>query len=255
MRAIPIAALLSFACLAQESMDARRELNLGVAEYKSARYDDAAVHFAEAARLDPNFAVAHLYLGTTYMMMYIPGSESAGNLDKARLALNSFYAVLKLDAENDVAIASIASLYFHQKKFDESADWYLKLTALKPDHKEAWYTLGVITWSQWYPALTKARADLGMKPEDPGPLIDDTVRGELKSKWSDKLDRGVAYLEKALGIDPAYDDAMAYMNLLIRERADLDDSKDDYLRDTATADDWVRKTLETKKRKAEAARR
>ena len=35
-------------------------------------------------------------------------------------------------------------------------------------------------------------------------------------------------LEKALEIDPEYDDAMAYMNLLIRERADLADTPDEY---------------------------
>ena len=35
------------------------------------------------------------------------------------------------------------------------------------------------------------------------------------------IDEGMADLQKALDIDKEYDDAMAYMNLLIREKADL----------------------------------
>jgi hypothetical protein len=58
-------------------------------------------------------------------------------------------------------------------------------------------------------------------------------------------------LDKCLQIDPEYDDAMAYENLLIRERADLMDSKEEYERQTKIADDWVQKTLATKKAKAE----
>ena len=44
-----------------------------------------------------------------------------------------------------------------------------------------------------------------------------------------------------------YDDAMAYMNLLHRERADLQPDAGEYKKDTEIADGWVQKTLETKK--------
>jgi hypothetical protein len=43
---------------------------------------------------------------------------------------------------------------------------------------------------------------------------------------------------------------MAYMNLLIRYRADLDDSKEQYQTDVKEADGWVQKNLETTKKKA-----
>jgi hypothetical protein len=44
---------------------------------------------------------------------------------------------------------------------------------------------------------------------------------------------------------------MAYMNLLIREPADLRDTADEYKRDVMIADDWLMKALATKKAKAE----
>ena len=65
------------------------------------------------------------------------------------------------------------------------------------------------------------------------------------------VDEGVANMQKALDIDKEYDDAMAYMNLLIRYRADLDDSTDAYKKDVEEADNWVQKALATKKIKAE----
>jgi hypothetical protein len=57
--------------------------------------------------------------------------------------------------------------------------------------------------------------------------------------------------QKALEIDKEYDDAMPNMNLLIRYRADLDDTPEEFKKDWDEADVWVQKTLATKKMKAE----
>jgi len=65
------------------------------------------------------------------------------------------------------------------------------------------------------------------------------------------LDEAVANMQKALDIDKEYDDAMAYMNLLIRYRADLDDSQDQYNKDVDEANSWIQKALDTKKMKAQ----
>ncbi len=65
------------------------------------------------------------------------------------------------------------------------------------------------------------------------------------------LDEGVKDEQMALNIDPEYDDAMAYMNLLIRYRADLLDSPEEYKKATDEANNWVTKSLETKKIKSE----
>ena len=60
--------------------------------------------------------------------------------------------------------------------------------------------------------------------------------------------------EKSLQLRPDYDDAMAYMNLMFREKADLNCSEPDARKaDIKTADDWVDKSLATKKAKSEKA--
>jgi hypothetical protein len=59
-------------------------------------------------------------------------------------------------------------------------------------------------------------------------------------------------LKKAIDLRHDYDDAMAYMNLMYRERADIQccDPKAQAA-DLKAADDWVDMTLATKKRKSE----
>ena len=97
-----------------------------------------------------------------------------------------------------------------------------------------------------------ARANLRMKPEDPGPISDKKVKEQLRTQYLTMVDEGIQDLQKALDIDPDYDDAMAYMNLLVRERADLLDSKEDYNKQIAVAEDWIQKAVKARKKKADA---
>lgn len=261
LASIAVLALLATGC---EKLKARDNLNKGVAAFKQAKYSDAVEHFKTAVELDPSFPTARLYLATAYMSQYIPGAGSPENQQNAKMANDQFLKVLEQDPKNTIATESLASLHYSEaqgidnideklKKLDEARGWYEKLTQIDPGNKQAWYSLGVITWAKWYPALMSARAKLGMKPEDTGPIKDKKVRDDLKEKWSAQISQGIQDLQKALDIDKEYDDAMAYMNLLIRERADLDDTPDQYKKDIDTADGWVQKALEAKKIKAEKA--
>ena len=241
-------ALVATGC---NKLKARDNLNRGVQAYKSTQYTQAVERFETAVQLDPTFTPARLYLAMAYYMQYIPGAESPENQQMADRALDQFQRVLQQDPKNDVATKSIASLYYNQKKWDQAEEWYKKSLQLNPSDKEAYYTLGVIAWSKWYPIYGTARAKLSMRPEDPGPIKDKKVKEELKTQYLPLVNEGIQDLQKALEIDKEYDDAMAYMNLLVRERADLDDTPEQYQKDIEVANNWIQKTLETKKIKAE----
>ena len=241
-------AVLSVSC---NQLKSRDQLNQGVQAFKNAQYPEAVERFKTAVELDPSFSTARLYLATAYMQQYIPGAMSPENEQMATAAYDQFMKVLEQDPKNSVAIASVASLYLNQKKWDEAQQWYEKLTAVDPTNADADYSLGFVAWSKWYPAYGTARANLGMRQEDPGPIKDKKVREELKAQYASVIDGGLKALDKALQINPDYDDAMAYENLLIRERADLTDNKEEYAQQIKVADDWVQKALATKKRKAE----
>lgn len=243
-------------------LEARDNLNKGVQAFKGAKYAEAVEFFKTAIELDPEYPTARLYLATAYMSQYIPGAESPENLAYAKNALDSFQLVLETDPANAQAIESIASLYFLRQQgaakmedklalLADAEKWYKRLTEVEPTRKEAWYSLGVIAWARWYPVWMEARSKAGMRPEAPGPLKDKKTREELSAKYLGMINEGIKHLEKALELDNEYDDAMAYMNLLIRERADLAESQAVHDADIDTANNWIQKALDTRKLKAE----
>ncbi len=244
-----------------KKLEARDNLNKGVQAFKNAKYADAVEFFKTAIDLDPTYPTARLYLATAYMSQYIPGAESPENLAYANNAKENFLKVLETNPKDTTAIKSLASLAYQLaggttnpeeklKRFDVAAEWYRKLAEVDPKEKEAFYSLGVITWAKFYPAWMAARNKAGVKPEAVCALKDKKVKEELIAKYDQMVSDGIKSLEKALEIDKEYDDAMAYLNLLHRERADLADEAE-CKKETEIADQWMEKALATRKIKAE----
>ena len=101
------------------------------------------------------------------------------------------------------------------------------------------------------------RAKLGMRPEEnlnPKNKDQKKVCEELKAKNSPAIQEGIDSLNKAIQLRPDYDDAMAYLNLMYREKGDIEcDDLSARAEDLKTADHWVDETLRVKKAKAEKA--
>jgi Tfp pilus assembly protein PilF len=230
---------------------ARDNLNRGVQSFKATKFSDAVEYFKKAVDLDPSFPTARLYLATAYMSQYIPGADSPENKQFAQSALDQFNKVLAANPSDLLATQSIASIYYNQKDWDKAEEWNKKVVALDPSNKEAYYIMGVIPWTRFLTVDRQARVDMKMKPEDAGPLKDKKVRAELSEKWMPILDDGIKAEQAALKADPDYENAMAYMNLLIRYRADLLDTPAEYKKAIDVADDWVQKSLTTQKKNAE----
>ena len=240
-------------------LHARNALNKGVSAFTAGDFVRAGDYFEEAADLDPDLQAARVYSAYSVMMQYQPGAEYQENIDIANRALDGFKSVLEDDPGNETALQSIASLYFNMKEMELAKEWHGKVLDLNPEHKESYYTIGVISWTQSYEPRLEFRANVGMRQEDEGPIL---VRGRLSRAQREEygglaeevlpvIDEGLAALEKAIEIDPDYDDAMAYVNLLYREKADFaasDQERDELL---MKADEWVQTALDTRKRKAE----
>jgi tetratricopeptide (TPR) repeat protein len=238
-----------------DKLRARDQLNKGVAAYKGAKYEEAIDKFQNAVALDPSLLNARLYLATAYAQQYIPGADTPDNNKMGEQAIAQYKEVLSRDPKNINSIKGIAYIYLQMKKFEDAKNYYRKALEADPNDPEPYYSVGVIDWTQTYQPRMEERAKLGLKPEEslsPKDKNQKKVCDELKAKNWANIQDGIDNLNKALAIRPDYDDAMAYMNLMYREKADVEcDDLEARKADLKTADDWVDKTMATKKAKAE----
>lgn len=241
-------------------LKSRDEMNRGVQAYKNAKYVDAVNHFKSAVELDPTNQNAQLYLATSYMTQWVPGADSPENNRAQKAAKQEFLKVLDKDPQNKIALASLASMSYSQAGFGspeqksealgEAKKWNMKRVEVDANDAEAYYSLGVIAWAEAYPNIQTERVKLNMKPDDSGPIKNDKVKTELKEKYGKAIDDGLSSLQKAIEIDKENDDAMTYLNLLLRKKADLEDTADEAKADVAKAEEWANKSLDIKKVKA-----
>jgi tetratricopeptide (TPR) repeat protein len=255
------AALLAlFSSVGCDKLRARDQLNKGVEAYKNNHYEQAIDHFQQAVRLDPGLINARMYLATAFVSQYIPGVDSPDNLRTAQQAIDEYQRVIDANPTREQkvnAAKGIAYLYLNEKKWDEAKKYYRMASDLDPNDPEPYYSIGVIDWTAAYQPRMEERAKLGMRPEEnlnPKNKDQKKVCEELKAKNAPAIQEGIDSLNKAIQLRPDYDDAMAYLNLMYREKGDVEcDDLPGRAEDLKTADHWVDETLRVKKAKAEKA--
>ncbi|HTW32325.1 MAG TPA: tetratricopeptide repeat protein [Candidatus Sulfotelmatobacter sp.] len=252
--------LALFSSVGCDKLKARDQLNKGVKAYKDNHYEEAIGHFQEAVKDDPALLNARMYLATAFVSQYIPGVDSPDNLRVAQQAIDEYQKVIDANSSREQKVNSakgIAYLYLNQKKWDDAKKYYRMASELDPNDPEPYYSVGVIDWTACYQPRMEERAKLGLKPEEHlNPKNKDQKKAcdELKVKNGPAIQEGIDSLNKAIQLRPDYDDAMAYMNLMYREKADVEcDDLAARAEDLKTADNWVDKTLATKKAKADKA--
>lgn len=256
--------LLAFSVTSCNKLKARDLLNKGVASFKNGQYDKSIEQFKQAKDLDPDLMNARLYLATAYASLYIPGAPSAENVNRGKQAIAEYQDVLAKDANNLSALDGIGSILFQMsgqpydpKKFEESKSYHQKHISLKPEDPEPYYWVGVIDWTLAFRANAELRAEynknnLKKQVKDTEPLPA-SVRAEYAAKSGPLIEEGIQSLTKATQLRPDYDDAMAYLQLLLRRKADAVESEQERTDLVKQADDILEKVKEIKQRKLETA--
>jgi len=239
-----------FSVAAPQATSGNPDLDLGVQAYKNARYGEAILRFKQAVDLDPTLLNARLYLATAYAQQYVPGVDTPENGRFAEQAIEQYKAVLERNPKNVDSVKGIAYLDLQMKQFEKAKEFYHKAIEIDPKDPEPYFSVAVIDWTQTYQARMELRAKLDLKQLQP--LIRSAECWHLRDPNRELVDDGIVMLQKAIELRRDYDDAMAYMNLMYRERADIQcgDAKA-YAADLKTADGWVDLTIGTKKRKSE----
>jgi tetratricopeptide (TPR) repeat protein len=251
--AVAAALLSSVGC---NKLRARDQLNKGVQSYRSAHYEEAIDHFQRAVSLDDDFKVAKLYLAMAYTSQYVPGVPTPDNLKMAQRAVDEYKSVLDKDPNSVTSLKGIAFLEREMGHFDQARDAYKKALVIDPNDPELYYSLGMIDWTEAYKNANDIKPKAGVKVDDELKTKQmDKVCAELQEKEGAVVDEGMKMLQTAIEKRQDYDDAMAYLNLLYRRKANdmsCDDAnaRQEY---TKAANDWGDKAMEARKKKADEA--
>ncbi len=230
-------------------LKARDQLVKGVEAFKSGKYEEAVNYFQKSVALDPTSDVSRLYLATAYSYQVVPNLDTPENLAVAEKALSGFNAVLANNPNDLDALRQVASIDRNIKRYDQAKTDEMKILSLDPHDAEANYTIGVIDWTQAYKRATDILGAVGMQDDGEGNVKKSKeVCAKLVAANTDLVAEAQKYLLQAVNINPNYDDAMQYLNLTYRRKADLE-CGDDAARkaDLAQADEWVQKATGARK--------
>jgi hypothetical protein len=228
---------------------ARDQLNKGVEAYKSTRYEEAIGHFQKATQLDPSLPMAKSYLATALAQNVVPGSDTPDNLKTAQQAIDIFQQVLAEKPHDVNSMKQIAGIYFSIKKLDDAKTWQKQVLAEDSKDPEAAYTVGVIDWTEAHENTLKALVPAGINDDGEGNVkAPKNVMSPLKAENGPLVEEGLQYLNQAVANRANYDDAMAYLNLIYRRKADVDYGDAAAVKsDIAAAEDWRTRAMGTRK--------
>ena len=155
--------------------------------------------------------------------MYLNANRTSQAIDYFRNYLTDHPADLE-------AVKSIATLYAKQGDFNESLNWYQKITLLDSKNPESFYIFGVVCYEK----------------------VSKNPPADLNEKIS-IIEKGKQALQHAIDMKSDYFESMAYLNLLWRQQALLETDPVKAQADVAQADAIRNKAVEIIRAKKAAA--
>ena len=146
---------------------------------------------------------------------------------------------------------------FDPDLFAESKSLHQQHIYLRAGDPEPYYWVGVIDWTLSFRAngLLRTKFNLsvrGRQLSDDAPLPSD-LREQYAREYGPAIEEGIDSMKHAIELRPDYDDAMAYLNLLYRRKADTVTTESEREQLMKMADDLIDKVKEIKQKRAEAS--
>lgn len=205
-------------------LKARDQLTKGVAAFKNAQYEQATNAFQKAIEYDPNYDTAKLYLATAYSYQVVPNqTDDVKNMQMADNAIKGFKDYLGAHPGDKVSLQQLASIYRNIKKYPEAKNYEQQVIAVDPKDAEAHYTIGVVDWIEAYDNARKSLAADGLTDAGDGNAkMSKATCAKIKELNTALVTDGLDHLQQATTLNTTYDDALQYLNLTYRRKADLD---------------------------------
>jgi len=233
-----------------EFLKSRDQLTKGVAAFKNAQYEQATNFFQNAVNLDPKNQTAKLYLATTYASQVVPNLTTPDNLALAQKAIDGFNAVLETDPHDLTALRQIASIDRNIEKFDLAKEYEQKVIQEAPNDPEAYYTISAIDFNllHFKNTVPILAADGQTDDGQGNKKMSKSACVKMKAANTDMVNEEMTYAQKSIDLNPNYEDAMVYLQLGYREKANIDCGNPTAQKDDlAQADMWVSKAMGARK--------
>lgn len=167
----------------------------------SASLDQALEYFEKAIEIDPEFALAHVALADTYMLL---GDYAGLSLDY--VLENAEPAISKaLTLDNELAEAYVANGAIRAKlgDYDTAVDAFQRAIELDPNYSKAyhWYGDVLVTYLQ-QPDIALPLLEMAYKLDPVSPALIVTIGQALSGLG--RFDEAMGYYQKVLEIEPAY---------------------------------------------------
>jgi tetratricopeptide (TPR) repeat protein len=247
-----LAVILSGMVLAMSGcnqLEARDQLNKGVDAYKAGHYDEAIEHFQKATELDPKLSMAKTYLGSALEQNVVPQLDTPENVKTAMQAIAIFQEALDQNPSDVNSMKQIAGLYYEIKRVDDAKAWQLKVLAIDPKDPDAAYWIGMIDWTRAHQNKLNALQAAGLNDDGKGNVkAPKKVMEPLAQENAPLVAEGLKYLTMAVDNKSNYDQAMQMLNLIYRNKADVDYGNPELVaQDLALAEDWTHKAMDMRK--------
>ncbi len=176
------------------------------------------------------------------------------------MAKQFFMQVVSHSPQDGLALSWLGALSFHElggtarfANLDEVRGYFTALLAAHPD-EPAWraeseYWLGVTAWTASYWRNQDARADYNRNSQIPlqwNDPLPEAVRIELARQCGDMVNKGIEGLQRRVDQQGKDVYSLAYLNLLLRQRADLQNGEM-RAKDLRMADQLVNRIKELQK--------
>ncbi|MEH2003728.1 tetratricopeptide repeat protein [Nostoc sp.] len=207
------------------------------------KFEEAAVKYKAALRLDPNSIIAHNNLG---LALYTQG--------KLEEAITAYQKALEIDPNYALAHSNLGAALKNQGKLSEAIAAYQRALQIDPNYANAHYNLGLALYGQGKlseaiaayqralqidPNYANAHNNLGLALYDQGKLEQAIVAYQralqidpnfafahsnlgLALYGQGKLEQAIAAYQRALQIDPNYANAHNNLGLALYDQGKLE---------------------------------
>jgi len=232
-----------------KTLRANDKINKGVAAFKNAKYEDAENYFQQAIAINPDDPNPLVFLCTTYTSQIVPNLDSPENNKLVQKGLDCFHKVLAKDPNNVIALKQIAGIDRNSLKTAEAIEYEKKVIALSPNDAEAYYTIGAVDFALAYKnAVEVLKSENLIDKGDGNTKLSKPGCAKLVAENTPLVTEGMQNLQKAIDINSTYEEAMTYMSLMERRKADLECGNVPATKaDLEASDDWGKKSMGARK--------